>query len=69
MILTITLGWWILPLVISVACFLFAYLIYRRETNGVNNVGNIIGGMVFFIYHSIALFVSLVSWLIYFVIF
>lgn len=62
---TITMGWWLIPAIITLISFAFTYKVvwidYARDDWG--------QGLILLFYGSIAAIVSLLSWLIYFIIF
>lgn len=62
--MTITIGWWALPLLITCAAFGLALL--RKKAVGSEILGDAVR---FFIRITAATLVTLVSWLIYFIIF
>lgn len=61
-----SLGWWLLPLLVTVAAFARAALIIRRQSAAGDWLGpfNIIAAMVLLI---IAAVISLTAWLAYFI--
>lgn len=62
--MTITLGWWAFPLLITCAAFGMAF--FLKAAGGSEILGDAIR---FFVRMTAATLVTLVSWLIYFIIF
>ncbi len=60
----ITIGWWIIPLLITIGFFIWANT--RPKSGGSGMYSGLLDG---FFENITAIIVSLVSWLIYFVIF
>lgn len=62
--MTIILGWWLLPLLITIGLFLFAFFKENKSTGDWLGLGEVIEVWIRFI---IAGFGSLVAWLVYFI--
>jgi hypothetical protein len=57
--MTITLGWWAIPLAITIIAFLASFMADTRSSSGY------LSGIDTLIFNALALIVSLIAWLIW----
>lgn len=65
MTVTINSFWWALPFAVTIICFLFAWRAQdRRPASDYGNIGKGIGNAALY---GVALIISLLAWLVYFI--
>ncbi len=62
--MTITLGWWLIPLAITIMAFIKAGVVKTSSSGG--TFDHIAASIEFIINYGLALVVSLISWVIFF---
>ena len=65
--MTIVLGWWAIPLLFTIICFSVAY--FKSKDKHPHGDFDFASGFIVIINFGLAMILSLVSWLIYFIIF